>query len=172
MLNPLIASLLTGLSLVAAGGSTQDVWEQVDRNAMQWAEAMQRCDAYLDGWLAHADPETGLIPRNLTRDRDVWNAQDAAADNFAFMILTTVFGGRKEKKRRAALLGSLAKYDRVVTSGGMIGTIVEVKDDEVVIKVDESTNTKVHFSKSAVQSVLKRGSSSTGDSLEPAETAA
>lgn len=91
---------------------------------------------------------------------------------FAFMILSTVFSGRKEKKRRAELLNSLAKYDRVVTTGGMIGTIVEVKDDEVVIKVDESTNTKVHFSKSAVQSVIKRGRTSTSDSLEPAETAA
>lgn len=91
---------------------------------------------------------------------------------FGFMILTTVFGGRKEKKRRAELLNSLAKYDRVVTSGGMIGTIVEVQDDEVVIKVDESTNTKVHFSKSAVQSILKRGRSGASDSLEPAETAA
>ena len=91
---------------------------------------------------------------------------------FAFMILSTIFSGRKEKKRRAELLGSLVKYDRVQTTGGLIGTIVEVKDDEVVLKVDESTNTKVHFSKSSVQTVLKRGPSDTSDSLEPAETVA
>ena len=37
---------------------------------------------------------------------------------------------------------------------GPIGTIVSVKDDEVVLKVDESSNTKMIFIKSAVQRVL------------------
>ncbi len=97
---------------------------------------------------------------------------------FLFMILTSILGSRKEKKRRQELLGSLARYDRVVTTGGMIGTIVEVKNDEVVIKVDESTNTKIHFNRAAVQSVLKKGPGKPGsadsdkaqaESLEPAE---
>jgi hypothetical protein len=37
--------------------------------------------------LAHADPVSGLIPRNLTGDA-YWNAKDAAADNYPFMVLT------------------------------------------------------------------------------------
>ncbi len=31
-------------------------------------------------------PETGLIPRNLERDKDIWNAEDCAADNYPFMV--------------------------------------------------------------------------------------
>ena len=72
-----------------------------------------------------------------------------------FMVMMSVFSGRKEKKRRADMLTTLTRHDRVMMAGGMIGTIVELKDDEVVLKVDESNNTRIHFSKSSVQSVLK-----------------
>lgn len=72
-----------------------------------------------------------------------------------FMIMMSVFSGRKEKRRRQDMLSTLSRHDRVLMAGGMIGTIVELKDDEVVLKVDESNNTRIHFSRSAVQSVLK-----------------
>lgn len=63
-------------------------FRQAERNARQASEQFFRCRRFVDGWLAHADPVTGLIPRNLTRDRDIWNAQDSAADNYPFMVLT------------------------------------------------------------------------------------
>ena len=52
-------------------------------------EGFKRCINYRDAWLEFADPETGLIPRNINKDRDIWNAQDAAADNYPFMVLTS-----------------------------------------------------------------------------------
>ncbi len=73
-----------------------------------------------------------------------------------FMIVMSSMGQRKEKKKRAELLASLGKHDRVQTAGGVIGTIVELRDQEVVVKVDESTNTKIRFARSAVQQVLKQ----------------
>lgn len=81
-----------------------------------------------------------------------------------FMILMSVFSGRKEKKRRAAMLASVKRHDRVMLSGGMIGTVSEIRDDEVVVKVDESNNTRIHFARSAVQSVLKSASGSDSSS--------
>lgn len=51
-------------------------------------EGLERCRRFVDDWLAHADPTTGLIPRNLYKDTNIWNAQDAAADNYPFMVLT------------------------------------------------------------------------------------
>jgi len=74
-----------------------------------------------------------------------------------FMVLTMVMSGRKEKKARAQLLSSLAKHDKVQTAGGMIGTIAEIKGDEVVLKVDESTNTKIRFNRTSVTAILKKG---------------
>jgi hypothetical protein len=47
-----------------------------------------RCRYYVNGWLKHADSTTGLIPRNLTSGKNIWNAQDAAADNYPFMVMS------------------------------------------------------------------------------------
>jgi len=64
-------------------------------------------------------------------------------------------GGRREKKKRAAMIAAMGKGDKVQTIGGIRGTVVEVKDDEVVLKVDENANTRLRFATSAVQSVLE-----------------
>ncbi len=76
---------------------------------------------------------------------------------FAFMMVMSFLSQRKEKRRRSEMLGGLGRHDRVLTSGGVIGTIVELKDDEITLKVDETTNTKIRFSRSAVSSVLRKG---------------
>ncbi len=60
-------------------------------------------------------------------------------------------GKSKERKRYQDMLDALGKNDRVQTIGGIIGTIVEVRDDEVVLKVDESSNVKMRFSRAAIK---------------------
>ena len=60
----------------------------------------------------------------------------------------------KEKKKRATMIAALSKGDKVQTVGGVLGTVVEVRDTEIVVKVDENTNTRMRFGRSAVQSVL------------------
>lgn len=85
-------------------------------------------------------------------------------------VLMTSMGGRKERKRQKAMISSLKKRDRVQTQGGIIGVITEIKDDEVVLKVDEGSNTKIRFAKSAVQRVL-RSTASSGAEEEIVETA-
>jgi len=52
-------------------------------------EGFNRCIRFVNGWTNKADPETGLIPRNLTDSKDYWNAWDAGADNYPFMVLTS-----------------------------------------------------------------------------------
>ncbi|MDW8308846.1 MAG: alpha/beta hydrolase family protein [Verrucomicrobiales bacterium] len=64
------------------------------RNGHFAREAFERCRRYVDGWLARADPETGLIPRNFRESRDFWNGRDAAADNYPFMVLTAAMTDR------------------------------------------------------------------------------
>ena len=85
-----------------------------------------------------------------------------------FMFVMTALSGRKEKRRRAELLASLQRHDRVQTLGGVIGTVVEVHDDEVVLKVDESTNTRIRFARSSVQQILKKSSDSRSETPETA----
>jgi len=72
----------------------------------------------------------------------------------AFMLLTMRSQKKREKRERAELFSRLSKNDRVLTVGGVIGTVVSVKENEVLLKVDESTNTKMTFLKSAIQRIV------------------
>jgi dienelactone hydrolase len=64
------------------------LFRQAEANARLANQAFFRCRRYVDGWLAQADPASGLIPRNLSQSRDFWNGRDSAADNYPFMVLT------------------------------------------------------------------------------------
>ncbi|MHC5114744.1 MAG: preprotein translocase subunit YajC [Planctomycetota bacterium] len=70
------------------------------------------------------------------------------------MIVVSTIGPRRERKRKEAMLSAIKKHDRVQTIGGVIGAIVEVKPDFVVLKVDESSNTRMTFARSAIQQVI------------------
>ncbi len=66
-----------------------------------------------------------------------------------------IFGNkRKTEKKRQAMLSELKKGDRIQTIGGIMGTVVEARDSEVLVKVDESSNTKIRFARSAVHRVI------------------
>ncbi|MCA9285691.1 MAG: preprotein translocase subunit YajC [Phycisphaerales bacterium] len=70
-------------------------------------------------------------------------------------VLLSMMGQRKEKKKRESMLNSVRKHDRVQTIGGVIGSVVEVKPDIIVLKVDEMSNTRMTFARSSIQQVLK-----------------
>ena len=72
-----------------AEGSREAAFRRAEVNSRQAAEAFFRSRRFIDGWLKQADEKTGLIPRNLDRNRDFWNAKDAAADNYPFMVITS-----------------------------------------------------------------------------------
>ena len=57
---------------------------------------------------------------------------------------------RKRQRQQQQMIQSLKKNDKVRTIGGIIGTVVDVKDDEIVLKVDESNNTKIRIMASAI----------------------
>jgi len=85
----------------------QDTFRQAIENGRLANEGFIHCRDYVKGWLRYADGKTGLIPRNLDRDKDIWNAQDSAADNYPFMVLTAaiidrpLFDGRMLNMLRA-----------------------------------------------------------------------
>jgi preprotein translocase subunit YajC len=74
---------------------------------------------------------------------------------FIFMLFMSGRAQRAERKKKQAMLNAMGKHDKVQTIGGIIGTVSEIRDDEIVVKVDESTNTKMTFAKSAVQQVIR-----------------
>ncbi len=73
---------------------------------------------------------------------------------FYFMIIRPQ---NKKQKAMQKMIGAVKKGDRVVTIGGIHGTVHSVKDKTVVIKVDDSS--RIEFSKSALASVDAQGDS-------------
>jgi preprotein translocase subunit YajC len=57
---------------------------------------------------------------------------------------------KKRQRQQQQMIQSLKKNDKVRTIGGMVGTVVEVRGDEVLVKVDENNNTKIWFVASAI----------------------
>jgi preprotein translocase subunit YajC len=47
--------------------------------------------------------------------------------------------------------------------GGIIGTVVDLTSTEMVLRVDESSNTRIRFARSAVQQVLREGKAASAD---------
>ena len=62
---------------------------------------------------------------------------------------------RQTDKKRTDMLSSLKRGDKVQTIGGILGTVVEARDTDVLLKVDESSNTKIRFSRSAIHRVVE-----------------
>jgi preprotein translocase subunit YajC len=75
------------------------------------------------------------------------------------MIYMAWSGSRKEKKKREELNNSLGRGDTVQTIGGIIGEVVELGENDLVLKVVDG---RIRFAKSAVQGILK----SKGDKSE------
>lgn len=72
---------------------------------------------------------------------------------FYFLIIRPQ---KKRDKEAKAMIDSLKKGDKVVTIGGIHGTVVAVKDNTVVVKVDDSA--RIEFSKSAISTVTNKES--------------
>lgn len=71
-----------------------------------------------------------------------------------FMWLAVIKPQKARENEEKSLLEKLKKNDHVVTKGGMHGVVMNVKDDEVVLKIDEQQNVKVRFQKSAIAAIL------------------
>lgn len=73
------------------------------------------------------------------------------------MYLFLFRGPKKKQQEHQKMVASLKKNDRVRTIGGIFGTVLDVRDDEIILKVDEATNAKIRVVPSAIAVVLSNG---------------
>ncbi len=59
---------------------------------------------------------------------------------------------RKQAQRRKAMLEALKAGDRVVTNGGIYGTITSVKDKSMMVKIAD--NVKIEVSRASVSGII------------------
>jgi preprotein translocase subunit YajC len=72
---------------------------------------------------------------------------------FAIIYLFILRPQRKQQERHRQLLASLQKGDRVLTSGGILGEVVHLKDDEVTLKSGEA---RLVIVRSNIANILNR----------------
>jgi preprotein translocase subunit YajC len=80
-------------------------------------------------------------------------------------LLIVVMPARKQQKQQQVMLRELKRNDKVITTSGIIGIVVEVRDkkdedvkeDEVVLRVDDSSNTRMRVLKSSIARVFPVG---------------
>jgi preprotein translocase subunit YajC len=73
---------------------------------------------------------------------------------FVLMYLLLIRPQRKKEKKLKEQIGAMVVGDSVVTIGGLVGRVVNIKDDEVTLSTSVA-NTLVTFKKSAVNTVIK-----------------
>jgi preprotein translocase subunit YajC len=73
----------------------------------------------------------------------------------AGILIMTSLSGRKERKKHAALMAGLGKKDKVRAAGGIIGTIIELKNDEVLLETDRASNTRIRVARSSITTVIQ-----------------
>ena len=74
----------------------------------------------------------------------------------AIFYLLLIRPQQQQAKKLKLMLAALKKGDKVVTSGGLMGTIVGLDEQKAVLRVGEDV--KMEFLKSAIVSVVTEGS--------------
>ena len=70
---------------------------------------------------------------------------------FYFLVFMPM---QRQKKQQAQMLASLEAGSEVLTTGGIVGTIVNISGDMLVLRV-KPDNIKLQIARSAVASVVK-----------------
>jgi preprotein translocase subunit YajC len=73
---------------------------------------------------------------------------------FIIMYLLMIKPQQKKQKEHLEMLKKLQVGDEVITSGGIVGTIAQVKDKSFVIKVSDTT--KMEFLRSSVVGLVEQ----------------
>ena len=68
---------------------------------------------------------------------------------FAIFYVLLIMPQQRKQKKWQAMLSQIKPGDRVVTSGGLTGAIMSVKDDAVVLRVPPD-NLKIEVARSSI----------------------
>src|SRR5262245_54293846 len=83
---------------------------------------------------------------------------------FGLMMILFFRAQNRQRRELQKALSALKKNDKVVTRAGIIGVVVAVKEneDEVTLKVDDATNTRIRGLKSSIERITS-GDQTTGE---------
>ena len=67
---------------------------------------------------------------------------------FAVFYFIVIMPAKKQQRKKDAMIGALKKGDRVITTGGIYGTVAVVEDSSLLVKIAD--NVKIRITKSSV----------------------
>ncbi|HMO13318.1 MAG TPA: preprotein translocase subunit YajC [Pirellulaceae bacterium] len=73
-------------------------------------------------------------------------------------LVYMLLAGRPQQKQQAKtqeFIDSIKRNDRVLTAGGILGTVVSKEDEYITIRVDDSTKTKLQVLNTSIVRVVK-----------------
>lgn len=75
---------------------------------------------------------------------------------FVIFYLLIIMPSRKKQKKHQEMVSALKPGDKIVTSGGIYGTVMGVLEDRIEVKI--SANVKIDITKNAVAAILSKQS--------------
>jgi len=72
---------------------------------------------------------------------------------FAIFWFVMIAPERKNRKKREAMLGTLKKGDKVMTSSGMFATVANIQESVVTLQIADGV--RARFNRTAIQTVVE-----------------
>ncbi len=72
---------------------------------------------------------------------------------FAIMYFMVIMPQQRQRKKMQAMLGALKAGDKIITSGGIYGTISGLDGDSVILKISSEPQVKIRISRAAIAQV-------------------
>ncbi len=146
--------LSVGLAIADDPAATtgDDGFEDVGQAAAQQAAPTEDAGAAPDETATETTEERIAeeeVPENRPQSPLSKWLMPAMIGGFILLWIFMSRGRKKQAAKRRDMLQSLQKGERVITIGGIVGTIIEARDDELVVKVDD--NTRMKFARWAVR---------------------
>ncbi len=74
---------------------------------------------------------------------------------FVLMYFILIRPQRRQQKEREMMLSRVKKNDHVILQGGIYAIVDKVKDNELIVKVDEKNDVRLRVTRAAVAAVEK-----------------
>jgi preprotein translocase subunit YajC len=133
-------------------------------------------DAFIaDAFIADAISNLGLLAQDeVAQDRPALvqileNPLTPLVGLFFLFYFIFILPEKRKKKEEKRMMSTLKKNDRIVTIGGIHGTVVAAPADSkvVTIRIDESSNARVKLNRSAIASIVVDKESQESKHKEP-----
>ncbi len=72
---------------------------------------------------------------------------------FAIMYFLVIMPQQRQRKKMRAMLAELKAGDKVITSGGIYGTINGIDGDSVILKISSEPQVKIRIARAAIAQV-------------------